>query len=117
MTTSVAPVAGGNVVLQYAISENGQPVTDLRNYLGARGHCVGIHEGADQYLHSHPLDAASGNRVDFHTVFTAAGKYHVWAEFRPRGETLLTDFDVDVPATTTTQPASPPPAEHGEHAH
>jgi hypothetical protein len=96
--TSVPPVAGGDVILQFEVREGGQPVTDFRNYLGARGHCVGIHEGADQFLHSHPLGAGAAGQVDFHTVFPVAGRYHVWAEFRPNGETLLTDFVIEVPA-------------------
>lgn len=79
--------------LHFAITSNGQPVTDLRPYLGALGHCVIVSEDGNDYLHSHPRHEPVGEGVlAFHTRFPRAGRYKLWAEFRPRGETLLVSF-------------------------
>lgn len=107
---SKAPlVAGGDAVLEVEVFDQGVPVSDLRDYLGARGHCVIIGEGATTYLHSHPL-GGSGSKVQFHTTLPAAGKYKVWTELRPAGKPLLASFVVDVPAEL---PAAPHGHEHG----
>ncbi len=116
--SSKAPlVAGTDAVLQYAISEGDKPVTDLRNYLGALGHCVGISRDNENYVHSHPLGASVDGRVDFHTIFPAPGSYRVWAEFRPRGEVLLINVDVTVVAAGAATPDAPAAHDHGPHAH
>ncbi len=95
---SKAPlVAGGDAVLEFEVSDHGAPVSDLQDYLGARGHCVIISEDTTAYLHSHPL-GGTGSKVQFHTTLPAAGKYKVWAEFRPGGKRLLASFVIDVPA-------------------
>lgn len=108
---SKAPLAAGHdAVLELEIFAKGAPVADLQDYLGARGHCVIISEDTTGYLHSHPL-GGTGSKVQFHTTLPAAGKYKVWAEFRPGGKTLLASFVIDVP----TEAAAPgeKPHEHG----
>lgn len=103
---SKAPlVAGADAMLEFEISENGAPVADLRDYLGARGHCVIISEDTTQYLHTHPL-GGTGSKIEFHTSLPKAGKYKVWAEFRPAGKPVLASFVIDVP-TEATAPAEP----------
>lgn len=107
---SKAPlIGGGDAVLEFEIFEKAAPVSDLRNYLGARGHCVIVSEDTTGYLHSHPL-GGTGSKVQFHTTLPNAGTYKVWAEFRPLGKPVVASFVVDVPAE-----AAPPeePHEHG----
>ncbi len=112
---SKAPlVAGADAMLEFEISENGAPIVDLRDYLGARGHCVIISEDTTLYLHTHPL-GGTGSKIEFHTILPTAGKYKVWAEFRPAGKPVLASFVIDVP----TEAAAPKePHDHGgSHGH
>lgn len=91
--------AADEAVLEFALSENGLPVTDLEPYLGASGHCVILSEDTDQYLHSHPLEdpaPRNGPRIRFHTRFPRPGLYKVWAQFQRRGRVLTTAFVVRV---------------------
>jgi uncharacterized membrane protein len=88
--------------LTFTVEQDGKPATDLEPYLGAGGHCVAIGEGADSYVHSHPVEmAAAGARfgpsVTFHTVFPRAGLYKVWGQFSHHGRPLIADFVVRVP--------------------
>jgi len=95
--SSAAPlIAGGAAMLGFEVRAHGALVTDLRNYLGARGHCVIIGEDSTTFLHSHPMGAADAPKVEFHTVFPKPGRYKVWAELRPGGATLIASFVVDV---------------------
>ena len=121
-----APAAGAATMLSFAISSHGTPVTDLRNYLGARGHCVVISADTTKFVHSHPLAAATGAEVQFHTVFPAPGTYKLWAEFRPAGKTLIASFVVEVGAGATGTGTGhdmpmpmdmPMPKDDGDHGH
>lgn len=111
-----AITAGAETMLAFTITRGGAPISDLRPYLGALGHCVVIDESATEYLHSHPLEAAAGaaNLVQFHTVFPAAGKYKVWGQFDVGGEMLIGDFVLDVGAagSGSTAPVADPHAAH-----
>jgi hypothetical protein len=90
--------AGRDAMLSFAIRDGSGPITDLRPYLGARGHCVIISADRTRYLHSHPMDG-DGATVAFHTAFPTAGRYTIWVELRPRGEPLRVAFTVDVSRT------------------
>jgi uncharacterized membrane protein/FtsH-binding integral membrane protein len=86
----------------------GQPVTDLKPYLAALGHCVIVSEDTRTYLHCHPLQlftpgpgARGGPEVAFHALFPAAGRYKVWAQFKRPGEgggeeLVIAPFTVEV---------------------
>ena len=93
---NVVLVAGQNTLLDFDITDAAGPVTDLRDYLGAKGHGVIISADRAQYLHSHPMAGATGSIVRFHTVFPSAGVYKVWGEFRPRGDAVRVSFTVTV---------------------
>jgi hypothetical protein len=105
--------AGRDAMLSFAIRDASGPVTDLRPYLGARGHCVIISADRAHYLHSHPLDG-DGATVAFHTAFPTAGRYKIWVELRPRGEPLRVAFTVDVAAASATAPSAASGAHHHE---
>ncbi len=110
---SKAPLtAGGDAVLEFEIFDKGAPVVDLQNYLGARGHCVIIGEDTTSYLHSHPL-GGTGSKVQFHSTLPAAGRYKVWAEFRPGGKPLLASFVIDVPVAGAAKEAPGHDHDHG----
>lgn len=114
---SKAPLAAGvDAILEFEIFEKGAAVSDLQDYLGARGHCVIISEDTNGYLHSHPL-GSSGSKVQFHTTMPAAGKYKVWAEFRPGGKPLLASFVIDVPAEAAVPKEEPHGHDHGPGGH
>lgn len=117
-TVKLAPAsiaAGAETALAFTIEKGGKPVTGLRPYLGAMGHCVVIDETAAKFLHSHPQEveaAAPSNVVQFHTVFPEPGKYKVWGQFDVGGEMLVADFVVDV-GSGTAAAADP----HAQHPH
>lgn len=93
------PTAGQQVHLTYLIRDaaTGQPIRDLQPYLGAAGHVVIISEGAEEYLHVHPMDESStGPEAMFMTTFPHAGLYKIWGQFQHGGEVITVPFVVDV---------------------
>lgn len=87
--------SGAETTLTFSILKGGQPVADLKPYLGALGHAVILDEKASTLLHSHPTDVGEKGKVRFHTSFPAAGRYKLWGEFRPEGQPLVADFVLD----------------------
>lgn len=96
LSSTSALRAGADAMLGVEVREHGEVITDLRDYLGARGHAVVIDDGATEFLHAHPMSGPGAPTVDFHTRFPAPGRYKVWVELRPRGEPLRASFVVDV---------------------
>jgi len=101
--------------LNFEISKDGKPVTDLQPYLGAMGHLVIISEDLEHFVHSHPLEAADGTKtnahqhgaghsgspgadsvVRFHAHFEAPGVYKAWGQFQRAGKVLTAPFVVEV---------------------
>ncbi|WBO86789.1 heavy metal-binding domain-containing protein [Hymenobacter yonginensis] len=81
------------------ISKDGQPVTDLANYLGALGHVVVISEDTENYLHVHPNDQADkGPNIGFNTNFEKPGLYRVFLQFNHAGKIHTGDFTINVKA-------------------
>jgi protocatechuate 3,4-dioxygenase beta subunit len=97
-----APQVGQPTTLTFNLKDtNGQPATDLRPYLGERGHLVIVRQGEPRdrsaYLHAHALDNTPPHQVSFHTQFPRAGTYRAWGQFQ-RGDRLITaDFWIEVP--------------------
>ena len=118
LAVALAPAsiaAGAETTLAFTIEKGGKPVTGMRPYLGAMGHCVVIDETATKFLHSHPQEvetAGPSNVVQFHTVFPDPGKYKVWGQFDVGGEMLVADFVVDV-GSGAAAAADP----HAKHPH
>ncbi len=85
--------------MKITLARNGQPVTDLENYLGALGHVVVISEDTERYLHVHPNDQADkGPVIGFNTSFEAAGLYRVFLQFNHGGQIHTANFTINVGA-------------------
>ena len=94
------PLTTGQLLgMKITIRKDGQPVTDLANYLGALGHVVVISEDTERYLHVHPNDQADkGPVIGFNTNFEKAGLYRVFLQFNHAGTIHTGDFTVNVKA-------------------
>ena len=83
--------------MKITINKDGQPVTDLDNYLGALGHVVVISEDTERYLHVHPNDQADkGPTIGFNTNFEKPGLYRVFLQFNHGGKIHTGDFTINV---------------------
>jgi hypothetical protein len=87
--------AGGTSSLAFAVSEDGEPVTDIQPYLGARGHLVALREGDLAYLHVHPVQGHDGE-IAFAAAFPSAGRYRLYLQFKHRGEVRTAEYTVEV---------------------
>jgi len=102
-------VAGKPAQLKYHLSDarTGEPVIDLKPYLGAWGHTLILSEDGTDYLHSHPAemipDDADRSRlvgspdVVFETFFPHPGHYRIWSQFQRRERLITVSFTVYVP--------------------
>ncbi len=109
--------AGQSTELTFVLTRGGQPVSDLKPYLGAAAHVAivsaergdfththGEAAGGGQGEHSegeseaggaHESGAALGPRIVFHHNFLAPGLYKVWGQFQTRdGRVITADFVV-----------------------
>ena len=90
-------VTGEDMVLEFEVRRNGEAVSELAPYLGARGHLVALREGDLAYLHVHPLETDSeGGIVEFRARFPTQGRYRLFLQARPEGELITTSFDVHI---------------------
>ena len=89
--------AGEDTVLTFEVQRNGEAISELAPYLGARGHLVALREGDLAYLHVHPIetDAESGI-VEFRARFPTRGRYRLFLQARPKGELITTSFDMRI---------------------
>jgi hypothetical protein len=106
-----------DITYSLVINRNGKPVTDLENYLGARGHSVIIKQGTLDYIHTHATEAhdmsmegmdhsqmghamhtaeRASNMIDFTTSFPQAGIYKVFTQFQHNGKVITTDYVIKV---------------------
>ncbi len=95
--------AGQENMLAFKLQQSdGQPVTDLKPYLGEKGHLVIMKNSTPltraDYIHAHAAQHAgsSGDEVHFMTTFPKAGKYKVWGQFNRNGKIVTADFWVNV---------------------
>ncbi|MEV4275257.1 hypothetical protein [Actinoplanes xinjiangensis] len=110
--------------LGFSVSRDGQPVTDLEPYLGARGHLVVLREGDLAYLHVHPT---SETALAFAAEVPSPGAYRLYLDFQHAGtvrtaEFTLTTAGVMLPAAPTghtgvTPPAAPTGHDADGHTH
>lgn len=92
--------AGRETELRFTIKRNNEPVVNLENYLGARGHAVILREGDLEFLHTHPqptLETEPGN-IAFDVTFNQPGRYKVFMQFQHKGQVITTDFVLTVEA-------------------
>ncbi len=106
------PFAGKSAELRYHLvdEKSGQPVDDLKPYLGAWGHTLILSEDATDYLHSHPTDMIAEEMsleerdklpskpdVVFDTFFPRPGNYRIWSQFRRKDKIITVPFTLYVP--------------------
>ena len=119
LTTSEPLQAGTTAVLSFQLTEDGKPVTDLEEYLGALGHSVILREDTLDFIHAHPMEAAGAaqdGQVDFMVTFPEAGKYKVFTQFQRNGEVFTTDYVVSV-ETGQDMHSSMPGMDHSNMGH
>lgn len=110
--------AGEPVHLDFELTEDGEPVTDLSPYLGAAAHVAIVSEDGTDFAHGHgeakdaKQDAHGGEgheEGEAHAVpesfgpgvhadhtFEQPGLYKLWAQFERDGKVLTTPFVVEV---------------------
>lgn len=84
-------VAGEESELEFTIRRHGEVVTDIPDYLGAKGHLVALRDGDLAYLHVH----ADEDELHFETDFPSAGAYRLFLQFEHAGEIRTAPFTVD----------------------
>ena len=84
-------VAGEESELEFTIRRDGEVVTDIPDYLGAKGHLVALRDGDLAYLHVHPEE----DRLTFETDFPSAGEYRLFLQFDHGGEIRTAPFTID----------------------
>ena len=95
LTDDVA--AGERSRLSFAVRRDGEPVSQLEEYLGARGHLVALREGDLASLHVRPeATAPDSGRVEFEARFPTPGWYRLFLQTKPEGTLITTPFDVRV---------------------
>jgi heme/copper-type cytochrome/quinol oxidase subunit 2 len=99
---------GTDQMFIFGITNGDKPVTDLQNYLGAKGHAVILREGTLDYLHAHPSDHGGGHggmvmpgpgEVIFMASLPSPGRYRVFQQYRPEGHliTVANTYEVISP--------------------
>jgi len=112
-------VAGEEGTLEFAVTRDGRPVTELEPYLGAYGHLVALREGDLAYLHVHPEGEApqpgvtAGPEVAFVGEAPTAGRYLLYLDFQVAGQVRTAAFVVDAEHPARDGGADPAPAEDG----
>lgn len=77
---------------------SGRPLDQLQPYLGARGHLQLVSADAEQYVHTHPIEAQPGelqNVAVFHAEFPSTGLYKGWGQFQVAGQLRIIPFVID----------------------
>lgn len=76
------------------VTENGKPVTNFENIMGAKGHLVIISGDGQKYIHVHP-DEVEG-KLDLHAQFDQPGIYRAYFQFQTNGKLHTSYFTLDV---------------------
>ncbi|BAZ39642.1 hypothetical protein NIES4101_55960 [Calothrix sp. NIES-4101] len=94
--------AGKNVHLIFNLldTKSNQPLKDLQNYLGEKGHLVILKQSSSfteaDYIHAHAMKDTPEGEIHFMTSFPKPGKYKMWGQFNRNGKIITADFWVDV---------------------
>lgn len=125
VTATGSLVAGQHSMLDFRVTKDGKPVTDLQPYLGAYGHLVALREGDAAYLHVHP-DGEPGDgttkpgpRIGFGAEVPSATRYHLYLDFRVDGVVHTAQFALDAHRSAGSSGTEDNGHEGGtdEHAH
>jgi Cu+-exporting ATPase len=101
LTAPRAIQAGQAATFTFALTANGQPVTDLTQYLGADAHVAVVAADSTRFAHTHgeTVGAAGGQigpAIAFTHTFDAPGLYKVWGQFNRDGTIITVPFVVEV---------------------
>ncbi|HEY9852020.1 MAG TPA: hypothetical protein V6D28_21275 [Leptolyngbyaceae cyanobacterium] len=93
--------AGKPVSLTFNLQDSkNRSITDLKPYLGERGHLVIIKQSSPltkaDYIHAHAGKNSPTGQVKFMTNFPRSGKYKLWGQFNRNGKIVTADFWVNV---------------------
>lgn len=69
------------------------PVSELEPYLGAQAHLIMIHEDAETFVHSHPLDDPA--KLIFMARPPKPGRYKGWVELQHKGKLMRKSFSLE----------------------
>lgn len=99
----------GKIALKFEIksSQTGQPITDLKPYLGSFGHLVMINQKSYEYYHVHPAnldipapDQNGGPIVEFLPIGIYGpikpGIYRIFGQFNHANNILVSDYTIEV---------------------
>ncbi len=116
-------LAGEVTTLRYTITKDGQPVTNLEQYLSAAMHVSVVKNDLKAFIHTHGevhapgspyppiiikngqvvhsmammlLPPTFGPTIEAHLIFPSAGEYTIWGEFKAEGKVIPTSFTVRV---------------------
>jgi hypothetical protein len=94
----------GEVTAELVVRRDGRLVTDLQDYLGAKGHLVAIRAGDLAYAHVHPVEDADAPAgiVTFDAELTSAGRYGLFFDFKHNGMIHTASFTFDQGPVTGT---------------
>lgn len=110
-------VAASSSELTFAVSKDGESVTNLEPYLGAFGHLVALRDGDLAFLHVHPegdepsAGELSGPDVSFMAHVPTPGRYLLYLDFQIDGKVHSAPFVVDTAGTAADE------VSHSESTH
>ncbi|SNT65347.1 hypothetical protein SAMN05421812_1224 [Asanoa hainanensis] len=96
VTYEGTPTVGATQPLQFQVSRDGKPVTDLEPYLGSYGHLVVLRQGDVGYLHVHPDEQRTPGTVKFWLAAPSPGTYRAFFDFQVAGQVHTAEFTVRV---------------------
>jgi hypothetical protein len=106
--------AGEKALLQFTVSKDGKPVTDLERYLAAPMHLAIVRLDLDSFTHAHgdvpgsshnhtpvghihaSVKEMFGPEIEAAVVFPEKGRYKIFSEIKHQGKVILLDFMVEV---------------------
>lgn len=112
VTVSGTLASGEHSMLDFHVTKDGRPVTDLQPYLGAYGHLVALREGDLAYLHIHPGGEPGdgvtrpGQDIEFGAEVPSAARYHLFLDFKVTGVVHMAPFTLDAPRGRRADAAS-----------
>lgn len=87
--------AGSPVSYTVRLTKDFKNVSELENYLGAKGHSVIIRENTLDFVHAHPASAET-NSATFMTTLTQTGTYAVFTQVQHDGKVLTIPYVIAV---------------------
>ena len=90
--------AGAEIPLTFRVTQGGERVEELEQYLGALGHLVALREGDLAFLHVHPKGFTTGQQIGFQVVFPSMGYYRLFLQFAHAEQAHTAAFTVEVSA-------------------